>query len=166
MMKSILLATIALVMMGGSAQTQTLTSSGPITVTTAGTVIENLRITANGQRCITVNNAPDVILRNIECRHVNEAGVKAFNADRLQITNFNSIHTGTASPNPSSGEIGIYVESSDDVAITRIVLGATVAEFCSIKAIVLESLSSRGITTVDHSRAVAWSNSTTARMVQ
>jgi Right handed beta helix region len=119
MMKSILLATIALVMMGGSAQTQTLTSSGPITVTTAGTVIENLRITANGQRCITVNNAPDVILRNIECRHVNEAGVKAFNADRLQITNFNSIHTGTASPNPSSGEIGIYVESSDDVAITR-----------------------------------------------
>jgi hypothetical protein len=79
MMKSILLATIALVMMGGSAQTQTLTSSGPITVTTAGTVIENLRITANGQRCITVNNAPDVILRNIECRHVNEAGVKAFN---------------------------------------------------------------------------------------
>lgn len=78
----------------------TLTESGPVTATSNGQIIENLRITSSGANGITVNGRTGVVIRNVEIRHTGGRGIYVTNSPNTQISYAKIIHEGA----PASGQ--------------------------------------------------------------
>jgi Right handed beta helix region len=99
----------------------TLTNSGPVTATTDGQIIENIRITANGAPGITINGRLNVVVRNVQIHHTGNVGISITGGSHgTQVQNVNIIHEGAppSGQNPSSGLYNIYCQGSNDVSIS------------------------------------------------
>lgn len=70
----------------------TLTDSGPITVTEDGTIVENLRITADGETGLLVQ-ANNVTVRNVEVRHQAGPGIVLDAANDVRLESVVVLHT-------------------------------------------------------------------------
>jgi len=117
----ILFLTIVLLTLANTAQAITLKDSGPITVSSNGQVVENLRITSSGTG-ITVNGKSDVVIRNVEIHHVGGYGINFISSPNILIEDVAIVHDGapTMGANDSANRINIRGESSADVVIRRV----------------------------------------------
>ena len=97
----------------------TLTNSGPVTASRNGQIIEDLKITANGQYGVNVNGFSDVIIRNVLIEHRGGMGISFNNAPRIRIENVSIRYTGapSAGPNPSSEHYNIGCFNSPDAVV-------------------------------------------------
>ena len=100
------------------AQSLLLTDVPPITVSSNGQVIENVRINATNQPAILVQNFSDVTIRNVEITHEGGYGIQCVNAPGLTIQNVSITHTGTKRPLPTPNEVNINCEFSDGLTVT------------------------------------------------
>lgn len=90
-----------------------LTVSGPLVVDTAGALIENVRVDADGEPAIRVR-APGVTLRNVYVTHRGAAGIDVSGADDVTLSNVAVDYLGAppSGPNPSDGHVNILVYRS------------------------------------------------------
>jgi len=82
---------------GGTCQ---LTTSGPVSASSDGQVIENLRIEVSQGPAIEVDGRSNVTIRNCEIRHGSGPGISFNGASNLRIENVSVLHTGA----PASGQ--------------------------------------------------------------
>lgn len=105
-----------------SAGASTLVDSGPLVISQAGQLVENLRITSTNGDAIQIN-APDVIIRNVEIFHEGGYGIKINSgSDRVRIEDVSITHTGApqTGANASQQRMNIFVNKSANVQITRV----------------------------------------------
>ena len=104
-----------------SGSCQTLTSSGPVTASANGQVIQNLRITSTAGNAVTVNGHSNVTLKNLKIRHAGGRGIYFVNAPGLRIENVEIEYTAApaAGANPSYDVNNIEGVNSSGVVITR-----------------------------------------------
>jgi hypothetical protein len=82
--------------------TCTLTNSGPVTVSSDGQLIENLRITSTSGTALDTNGHNNVVIRNVEILHSGGPGISISGSDDVTIENVSVEHTGA----PASGANG------------------------------------------------------------
>lgn len=100
---------------GGSTPSCELVASEPVTASADGQVIENLRISADGEPAIRVDGFSGVVIRNVEIEHTGSRGIHFANADDITIENVSIEHVGApeTGPNPSDGANNIECYSSE-----------------------------------------------------
>jgi len=99
-----------------------LTTSGAVTASANGQLIENLRIEVSQGPAITVDGLSDVTVRNCELRHGSGPGISFSNATNLHIENVSILHTGApaAGQNPDDGRNNIEGYGSSGVVIDHV----------------------------------------------
>lgn len=95
-----------------------LTSSGPVTATQDGQVIEGLSITTDGEPAVTVKGFTGVTIRNSEIFHQNAHGILANNAPGLTIEDVSIVNTNDGQ-RLWSEQNNIHGQGSSDVTIRR-----------------------------------------------
>ena len=102
----------------------TLQSSGPITVTRNGQIIENLYIKSNGTPAISIDGFSDVVIRNVRIEHANAPGISFDNAHRLKIQNVSVLYSAApargALPGDGDEYVNIEGDGSNDVQISNV----------------------------------------------
>lgn len=112
----------------GSVPACTLASSGPLSSTSDGEVIENLHIRATEGTALLITHS-DVVIRNVWVEHAGGVGIRVANAEDVHIENVLVEHTGApvSGPNPSSelNNIEAYRASSFSVDGARLIRGSS-----------------------------------------
>lgn len=125
-----------------------LEASGPVEVTADNQVIEGLRITADGEPGILVQNHRGVIIRDCEIHHLDGPGIEFAAADDLWIDNVIIVHDrADIGPHEHLDQANIKGNSSGGLVIerTRVTRGSSGIQLAGTPSAVLRMIEGHDI---------------------